>query len=103
MESRGAHLSSFVDFVGQMRCACWGSSTLSVEPRRMAAVPIGLISPGRAPKAVSMMFVADSDSLLRVVYVIIRDGFPPPGLRSVPVRKQSCRFSSKAPSPVKKY
>jgi hypothetical protein len=27
-----------------------------------------------------MMFVADGDRLVRVVYVMIRDGLPPPGL-----------------------
>jgi hypothetical protein len=48
-----------------------------------------LVSPGRAPKAASRMFVADGDSLLRVVYVMIRHALPPPGLG---VRPRSCRF-----------
>jgi hypothetical protein len=42
-----------------------------------------------ANRAPSMMFLADGDSLLQVVYVMIWDGFPPPGLG---VREQGCRF-----------
>jgi hypothetical protein len=39
------------------------------------------------------MFVADRDSLLRVVYVTIRDGLPPPGLGAYQCGSKAAAFS----------
>ena len=54
-----------------------------------------------ANRARSRMFVADRDSLLRVVYVIIRDGLPPPGLGAYQCGSKAAAFRPKASSPAK--